>query len=343
MSRHRIQRLLVVAAVLAAAPVLTGCYSTGPTEVGVRTTKFAIFGKAGVKEEYYAPGATYVFLPFMTDWHKFDIKLQNLEMIADPRRGDRRYKDDLRFKTKDGNDVRVNVTVAWRIDPKKAPYLLKFVGLSTPQVKERLVRPVCRTLVRDVLNQLSSEDFYVAGKRFAKADEARRQLRKRLGPEGVLVEQVILGMHRFSQAYEGVIKAKKLAEQKAEELKSAAMAKRQAAKRNLEQAEGLVRQNVVRAKGALAQRKHRADAYFYQRKLDAQATLIEAKAVARAIRERNKALRGAGGTTLVKIRMAEALAGKKIVFLPSGGASGVAVQTVNLNKLISAVLGASRK
>ena len=84
---------------------LGGCiffYSTDATEVGVRTHKLSLFGQKGVENKAYAPGSTYFFLPFINDWHTFDTKLQNLEMVYDRARGDRRTQDDLLFKTIDG-------------------------------------------------------------------------------------------------------------------------------------------------------------------------------------------------------------------------------------------------
>lgn len=88
-----------------------GCvpHSTDSTEVGVRTIKFSFFGKKGVEEKYYAPGSTYFFMPFINDWHTFDTKLQNLEMTYDANKGDRKIRDDLLFKTIDGNDISLDV------------------------------------------------------------------------------------------------------------------------------------------------------------------------------------------------------------------------------------------
>jgi hypothetical protein len=84
----------------------TGCVfnTTGETEVGVRTRKFSLTGK-GVEDKAYAPGSTYIFLPFINDWHTFDTKLQNLEMVFEQARGDRRSRDNLLFKTTDINQL----------------------------------------------------------------------------------------------------------------------------------------------------------------------------------------------------------------------------------------------
>ena len=109
-------------------------------------------------------------------------------------RGDRGGDDAVEFKTTDGNDIRVNVTVAWRIEPERALHLLQRVGRSTAEIKEKLVRPACRTYVRDVLNELHSEEFTSRRSAFESA-KALEKLRSELGPEGVVVEQMLLGEH----------------------------------------------------------------------------------------------------------------------------------------------------
>jgi regulator of protease activity HflC (stomatin/prohibitin superfamily) len=322
----------------AAAALLsaTGCtmHATDSTEVGVLTRKLALFGTPGIQQETYAPGATYTFPAFVTDWHTFNVALQNLEMVADPKRGDRESRDDLAFKTHDGNDIDVDVTVAWRVETAKTPYILERVGESTSEVKEHLVRPAARSIVRDVLNTMTSEEFYVSDKRFAKAEEAKDKLSKVLGPEGVIVERVILGEHRFHKEYEKVIHDKKLAEQTAERMVSEGNASEQEAKRNLETARGEVAQKIAKAKGQLDQVKLAADADLFKSQREAEAILAERRAHAKGVEKQNLALSGAGGRAMVKLKIAEALVGKQLVFLPGGGKGG-GLQTVNLNDLLS--------
>ncbi|HWE22698.1 MAG TPA: SPFH domain-containing protein, partial [Myxococcales bacterium] len=223
-----------IATVAALAALCSACtfHSTDSTEVGVLTRKitfFGLLGHKGIQDEAYPPGATYTFPAFITDWNVFNVALQNLEMVAAKERGDRLSRDDIEFKTHDGNDIAVDVTVAWRIDAKKVAYLLGRVGGSTNEVKEHLVRPACRSIVRDVLNTMTSEEFYVSDKRFEKAEQARQKLALVLAPEGVLVERVILGEHRFNPEYEKVIHDKKLAEQTAERMVSEGNAAQQEA------------------------------------------------------------------------------------------------------------------
>ena len=63
------------------------------------------------------------------------------------------------------------------------------------------------------------------------------------------------------------------------------------------------------------------------------AILAEARSKAQGIEKENEALGGAGGRTMVKLKIAEALQGKRIVFMPSG--KGSTLQTVDMNQLMS--------
>ena len=90
-------------------------YKTGETEVGVLVCKISLGcqGK-GVQDQLYPPGSTNFFAPFIRDFYTFDTKIQNLEMVGNPASGDREGTDDLRFKTTDGNDISMDVTVCGR-------------------------------------------------------------------------------------------------------------------------------------------------------------------------------------------------------------------------------------
>jgi hypothetical protein len=155
-----------------------------------------------------------------------------------------------------------------------------------------------------------------------------------LNPEGVIVEQVILNEHRFNPAYEEVIREKKLAEQNAEKLKSEGSAAAEEAKRNLESARGKVAQQIAAATGELAQAKLAADAQLVKSKNEGTALLTEAKTRAQGIEKENAAMGGAGGKTMVKLRIAEALQGKRILLVPTG--KGANLQTLDINQLITA-------
>jgi regulator of protease activity HflC (stomatin/prohibitin superfamily) len=313
--------------------LLAGClpHETGSTEVGIRTAKVAIFGEPGVVKDVYPSGGTFFFAPFLNDWNVFDVGLQNLQMTRAVDTGARGGDDSLHFKTHDGNDISVDVTIAWHIDPAKVVYVLQFVGPDTKFVEEQLVRPVTRTVLRDLLNDLRSEQYYDAAIRFQKADDARAACNHYLEPEGVIIDQVLLGEHQFNPAYEQVIKDKTVAEQEAARLRSESEAAREQRRRELEVAKGEVSTGIEQARGEAQKRQLAADATYFQKQREAEALLAEARAKAEGLKAQAKALAGNGGRNMVKLQIAEALKGKPIVFMPT---SGTDLRKTDVNELL---------
>lgn len=311
---HRPALLLAALALLAGT---SGCaYRTGATEVGVK------FNKVTKSMEETRPGATYFFMPILNDWKKYDISLQNLVMTADNSSGEQ-TKDDLRFKTRDGNDIETDVTVRWRVDPGKVGYIWKYVAPSTDQVRLRLVRPQARAYVRDVLNRLDSEEYYNPRMRFAAANDATNLLAQHLSPYGVIVEQVLIGDFSFKPEYQRLINSRKEAEKQAEKLEAEILATQEANQANLQGKVAELTQQLTQAQGQLEKARRDADAYLGRRQQEAQAILAEKSAASEGIRKERDALNGSAGDAYVDLQIIEALQKKEIRQIPRlpGGSS----------------------
>jgi regulator of protease activity HflC (stomatin/prohibitin superfamily) len=325
--------LAIVILVLLVGVFLFYPHTTGPTEVGVRTVKWSLFGKSGVEDRVYEPGAVYFFPAILSDWNTFDTRLTNIEMTHDPSRGDKLYRDDLLFKTIDGNDISLDVIVSYRIDQQKAPYILQYVAGSNFELKDKVVRTIARSRPRDIFGELKTEEFYVSDKRDEKAEMAKKALNDLLNPYGVIVERVSTKDYRFNPNYQKAIEDKKIAEQVAEQNKSATKAAQEEYLKKLEDAKGEVNKMVADADGRFKQAQIEADAYYEKQERIAEATEAEGVAEAKGITEMNKALTGSGGEVMVKLKLAEALEGKRIVLLPVSG-SGMDIKTTNINQLL---------
>jgi regulator of protease activity HflC (stomatin/prohibitin superfamily) len=329
------KRFLVSSLLMVAMLAATGCvpHTTGETEVGVRTRKMAFFGPKGVEDRAYPQGATYFFMPFINDWHVFDTKLQNLEMTFSQIRGDRKTQDDLVFKTTDGNDISLDVIIAYRIDASKAPHILQYVARNDAILRDKIVRTVARSKPRDIFGELKTEAFYVAESRETQANRAKEELQKILGPMGIVVEKVLTNDYRFNPEYTKAIEDKKVADQQVEKNKSAQHAALEEYKRKLEEARGEVNKMVANADGQYLKDKIEADVYQEQQQLLAEAIKTEGIADAKGIQEMNNALAGAGGEAIVKLRIAEAIQGKRIMLLPVSE-GGMNLKTTDINRLI---------
>ncbi|MCG2710938.1 MAG: prohibitin family protein [Candidatus Omnitrophica bacterium] len=315
---------------------VSGCmpHSTQSTEVGVRTIKWSPFVKKGVMQKIYAPGTTFFFPPLINDWHTFDTKLRNMEMTIKKGQGAHYGPDDVLFKTIDGNDISLDVIIAYRIIPDKAPYILEYVAKDNLELEEKVVRPISRNITRDLFGELKTEDFYVANKRTEKADKAIALLNEQLSAYGVIVESVLSKDYRFNPAYQKAIEEKKVADQMAERFKSEVNATVEEYKQKLQQSQGEVNQMVAAADGEFAKEKIEADAYYEQESRIAKAIEIEGIAEAKGIEKTVEALNNSGGITMVKLKMAEALIGKPIYLLPFSETSGMDLKTTNVNDLL---------
>lgn len=330
-------KIFFAAAVLLIALIMVGgCvpHSTGETEVGVRIKKLALWGEKGVSEQIFPPGSTYFFLPFINGWYTFDTKLQNMEMTFQKGRGDRSGQDDLLFKTVDGNDIGLDVIIVYRIVPEKAPYILQYVARDDQSLREKIIRTIARSKPRDIFGELKTEDFYIAKHREAKAQKAKEMLQEMVTPMGIVIEKVLTKDYRFNPAYQKAIEDKKIADQMVEKNRSGQHATEEEYKRKLEQARGEVNKMVADIDGEYLKAKIEADVYYEKQHLIAQAIKTEGVAEAKGISEMNNAMASAGGEAFVKLKIAEALQGKKFYLLPVSE-GGMNLKTTNINDLIN--------
>jgi len=204
-------------------------------------------------------------------------------------------------------------------------------------LRDKIVRTIARSMPRDVFGELKTEEFYVASRREEKSQEAKERLQEVLGPLGIIVEKVLTKDYRFNPEYQKAIEAKKVADQLVEKNKSAQHAALEEYKKKLQDAEGEVNKMVARSDGDFRQATIKADAYYEKQKMLADAIRTEGEAEAKGIREKNRALAGEGGETLVKLKIAEAMKGKKIILLPVSE-GGMNLKTTDMNGLLK-ILG----
>jgi hypothetical protein len=279
-----------------------------------------------------------IFNGLTKDFYKLDRTLQTLDMTKDPKRGDRRRRDDLKIKTMDGSDVYVDLKVQYRIDPGMAKEVITTSGPGD-LYKQKWARDYMRAIARNYLGELSTEEFYDSSKRDAKLVLAKNEANDRLRPFGIKIDYLVIPRRpQFYKEYEDMIKKKKLADQAVLEEKSKALAAKQKQqtlkvletnKKNvaMEEYRGQMRQKVIAAEAEAEQGKRAADAYYTQTTIAAEATLYQREKQAKGIRvkktkeaegikELKKALEGEGGRNMVKLEYARKLKEIKIMGKP---------------------------
>jgi regulator of protease activity HflC (stomatin/prohibitin superfamily) len=318
---------------LFAAILVGGCSGTSSTELGIRTCMLGMFEKRG-HMEVYQPGGTYFVMPFVNTWNTLTISQQNLTMNLSAEEGDRPVPDDITFKTRDGNNVHIDVNVMWRIDPTQAPLVLSTVGKSVDEIKERVVRPLARSVIRDVFNEITSEQYYHVTMKNKMAEKAKVELAAALAPFGVIVDMMQVQGHRFDPAYQAAINAQKQAEADIQALVEQQKAMEVQKQTELEGKRAGWNRKREDAIGAAGQERNDADAYFQTNTNAAKAVLAQAAAEADAVRKEASALNRQGGESYVKMQLAKQLGAKKILIVPTSN-----VSTMNVNEVMEYLMG----
>lgn len=329
-------RVRPLALVLLALP-LAGCAATSSTEVGVRTSLFGVIERRG-EQRIYEPGGIYFFLPIVNGWNTLPISQQNLLMNANTDEGDRPVPDDITFKTKDGNNIYMDVNVMWRVDPKQAGYLVSHVGQSAREIKERLVRPISRSVIRDVFNEITSEEYYQVSVKNRIAARAKDQLAAALVTYGVFVDMLQVQQHRFDPDYQAAINAQKQAEADVQTLIEQQKNMEVQKKSELEAKRSEWNKQLEDALGEAGRIRNEADGYYQTKTNAAKAIVAVAQAEAEGIRREAEALGKLGGDAYVKMQVAKQLSQKRIWLVP-----GTNVSTMDVNQMMTFLLGKAKQ
>src|SRR5262249_30739122 len=159
------------------------------------------------------------FLPLFNEWDTFDTRLQVVEMKG---------PGQLVVKTRDGNDLFVDVMFSYHIDPPQAPHIRQYVARNDVDLREKVFKTVVRSRTRDFLGALSTDEFTHTEARNHAVDLAQEGLQEILAPYGIVLERVAVMDYRFDPEYLKVITEKKVAEAKALEIRAQMAAQREA-------------------------------------------------------------------------------------------------------------------
>ncbi len=272
---------------------------------------------------------TKIYNGLIKEFYILDKTLQIMEMTEVSGRGDRSGKDDLKIKTIDGSDVYVDLKVQYKMDSNIAEVVLTTSGEGN-NYKDKWTRDYVRSICRNHLGELTTEEFYDAGKRKGKLVAARTEVNERIKDFGIVIADIgIPSRPHFYKEYEDMIKRKKEADQTVHAEKSKASAAKQKQqtmivqetnKKNVavEQFEGEMSQKVIAAEANANKIKKGAEAYYAQKTIRGEARLYEMTKQANAILARKtaeadgimalkNALEGEGGMNMVRLEYARQL------------------------------------
>jgi len=246
--------------------VSAGLFFIQPDERGVVMSAVAA---KGYRDQTLQPGLRWV-IPFAENVRLYSISRQTYTMSAAATEGNVGGDDSIRARTKDGQEVFIDASVIYGIDPEK---VIQLHITWQDRYQDEVVRPLARGIIRDMASQYGVEEI-VSSKRVELEDKITTELETKLGENDLLLVDFVLRDIHFSEEYAAAVEQKQIAEQLALQAEFVVAQRKQEAEQARQVAQGQADAVVIQAKGA------------------AEARTIQAAAEAKALELINAALEG---------------------------------------------------
>ena len=166
---------------------------------------------------------------------KFDIKTQNYTMSGVHDEGEKAGDDAIRVLSADGLEVIVDLTVLYKVIPQEAPRILKEIGTD---YKNTIVRPICRTKIRDNAVYYDAISLY-SSKRDEFQAKIFSSIEKDFKERGLILEQLLVRNLTLPASVKATIESKINAEQEAQKMTFILQKEKQEAERKRVEAQGI--------------------------------------------------------------------------------------------------------
>jgi len=226
-------------------------------------------GHVGVEKDWGAvngdtlkSGANWI-IPVQQGVQNVETRARTYTMSATQGEGEKARGDAIDVKTKNGNSVKVDITVRYRIKGESAD---RFVSdwNNEEQMERRLIRPTIRTVLRDEASGLATTGdgaIYTQDGRIALEDTARSALEKDFEGEPIVLEAVQIRNIELPNSIDQTLNQKEQAKQQV-----------QVEKQKVQQAEQEKQRRIVEAEAEAEEVRIAAEA-------DANATRIRGEAL----------------------------------------------------------------
>lgn len=171
----------------------------------------------------------------LVDVKDVDVRTQNYTMSGVHDEGERSGDDAIRVLTRDGLEVTIDLSVLYRVNAGKAPKLIQMVGV---EFKDKIIRPVTRTKIRDNAVYYDAVELYST-----KRDEFQTRIFKGIDDEfnkrGLILENLLVRNISLPQTVKLTIESKINAEQDAQKMQFVLQKEKQEAERKRVEAQGI--------------------------------------------------------------------------------------------------------
>ncbi|GAB4575548.1 MAG: hypothetical protein Kow0077_27570 [Anaerolineae bacterium] len=218
----------------------------------------------------------HIIIPVVQEATYYSVAQREYTMSGQSREGNVQGNDAVVARTSDGQEVRIDATIIYSIDPVKANLVHQ---RWENRFENELVRPTVRGVIRDEVSRYGVEEVY-STQREALSSGIREVLEGRFAQEGLLVTDFLIRDIQFSEEYAQSVERKQIAEQ--DRLRA-----QQEADRLRVEAQGLRDAAVFKAEGerlaAIEAATGEAESIRIRTQAEADAIILRAQADAEAL------------------------------------------------------------
>ena len=210
-------------------------------QVGVQV----LFGK--VQDEVLESGL-HIINP-VVEVTTFDVRTQNYTMSAKDNEGQVQGDDAIRVLSSDGLEVTIDLSILYKINPAKAPFILQNIGEN---YQNNIVRPVTRTAIRDNAVNYQAVDLY-STKREEFQYKINKTISENFAKNGLEVQQILVRNITLPESVRASTESKIQAEQDAQKMQFVLQKERQEADRKRVEAQGIADYQKIISQGLTEQ------------------------------------------------------------------------------------------
>jgi len=198
----------------------------------------------GYRDQALQPGLRWV-IPFAENVKTYSIARQTYTMSVAAGEGQIQGDDSIRARTMDGQEINVDASVIYAIDPSQ---IIQMHIEWQDRYEDNVVRPLARGIIRDVASQYGIQDI-VSTKRVEMEQKITDEMVKKFSENNlVLVDFVLRDLH-FTEEYAAAVEQKQIAEQNALQAQFVVQQKKQEAEQVRQTAQGQADAAVIAAQG----------------------------------------------------------------------------------------------
>lgn len=222
----------------------------------------------GYRSQALDPGLHWI-VPFAETVITYPISKGTYTMSIAAGEGEVSGDDSVAARTADGQEVFIDASVIYAIDPDK---VLDVHIQWQDRYRNDLIRPLARGIIRDEAAIFGVEEI-VSERRSELTDGIRERLRERLNENGLILTEFVMRNITFTPEYAASVEQKQIAEQRAQEAALTVEQRRQEAEQARQVAQGEADAQVIAAEG-------RAQSRLIEAEAEAEALVLIAESLA---------------------------------------------------------------